>query len=83
MAWIKLVTAALRAMSAYCELKKEKYGHDLIREAKEVVADLEEEIENLRDIGDEPAAQRADWLRYQLIQEKTYLKRISAIYTQN
>jgi len=82
MNFVDLIKNALRALTAYFELKNRAFYYDIIEKSRNRQQSLIDEIEKLRSTGTNDSNNRADVLRSMLVEEKRVLEHLSAFYSQ-
>jgi hypothetical protein len=80
---IGLINGALRAVYAYLELRNKTFYYDIYTKSKKRQQDIINDIEKLRSDQSESSTQRADILQADLVDEKQYIKHLSAVYNYN
>jgi hypothetical protein len=73
-----IITSLLKALAAYLELKNKSFYYDILEKSRNRQNQLREEIENLRNEGDNDSTSRADDLLLLFKQEQQFYKHISA-----
>jgi hypothetical protein len=77
-ALLATIIALAKALTAYLELKSKSFHYDIITRSQVKQTDIINEIEKLRTVNTTASADRADFLRKQLIAEKQFIEHISA-----
>lgn len=80
---ITLTIAVIKALTAYLELKSKSFYYDLIERSRTKQQQLINEIEKLRSLKSTDSSDRADLMRQYLIEEKQFIKHLSAEYSSN
>ena len=78
-----LISGTVRAVYAYLELRNKTFYYDIYTRSKKRQRDIINDIEKLRSDQSESSTQRADILQADLVDEKQYIKRLSAVYDYN
>ena len=82
MNFVDLIKSALKALTAYLELKNRAFYYDIIEKSRSRQQSLINEIEKLRSAGTNDSNNRADILRAQLLEERKVIEHLSAFYSQ-
>ncbi len=82
MNFVDLIRSALKALTAYLELKNRAFYYDIIEKSRNRQQSLINEIEKLRSTGTNDSNNRADILRAQLLEERKVIEHLSAFYSQ-
>ncbi len=82
MNFVDLIRSALKALTAYFELKNRAFYYDIIEKSRNRQQSLINEIEKLRSVGTNDSNNRADILRGQLLEERKVIEHLSAFYSQ-
>ena len=82
MNFVDLIRSALKALTAYLELKNRAFYYDIIEKSRNRQQSLINEIEKLRSTGTHDSNNRADILRAQLLEERKVIEHLSAFYSQ-
>jgi hypothetical protein len=80
--FVDLIRSALKALTAYLELKNRAFYYDIIEKSRNRQQSLINEIEKLRSTGTNDSNNRADILRAQLLEERKVIEHLSAFYSQ-
>lgn len=79
---IGLIKNALKALTAYLELKNRAFYYDILEKSRNRQQSLINEIEKLRSSGTNDSNNRADILRAQLLEERRVFEHLSTFYSQ-
>lgn len=82
MNFVDLIKNALKALTAYLELKNRAFYYDILEKSRNRQQSLINEIEKLRSSGTNDSNNRADILRAQLLEERRVFEHLSTFYSQ-
>lgn len=82
MNFVDLIRSALKALTAYLELKNRAFYYDILEKSRNRQQSLINEIEKLRSSGTNDSNNRADILRAQLLEERRVSEHLSTFYSQ-
>jgi len=80
--FVDLIKNALKALTAYLELKNRAFYYDILEKSRNRQQSLINEIEKLRSSGTNDSNNRADILRSQLLEERRVFEHLSTFYSQ-
>lgn len=80
-AFLAIIVAFFKTVTAYLELKNTSFYYDCIEKSKQKQQIYENDIEKLRNVKTNAAADSADILRVKLAEERKYAEHLSAIYS--
>tara|TARA_B100001093_G_scaffold135533_1_gene128007 strand:- start:8556 stop:8825 length:270 start_codon:yes stop_codon:yes gene_type:complete len=80
---VSLIKSVLKSVELYLKLRNKLAFSEITEKHNKRKYELIEEIENLRDIGDNESSDRADFLRGQLLTENKQFKHISAVFLES
>ena len=82
MNFVDLIKNALKALTAYLELKNRAFYYDILEKSRNRQQSLINEIEKLRSSGTNDSNNKADILRAQLLEERRVFEHLSTFYSQ-
>ena len=82
MNFVDLIRSALKALTAYLELKNRAFYYDILEKSRNRQQSFINEIEKLRSSGTNDSNNRADILRAQLLEERRIFEHLSTFYSQ-
>lgn len=82
MNFVDLIRSALKALTAYLELKNRAFYYDILEKSRNRQQSFINEIEKLRSSGTNDNNNRADILRAQLLEERRIFEHLSTFYSQ-
>ena len=82
MNFVDLIRSALKALTAYLELKNRAFYYDILEKSRNRQQSFINEIEKLRSSGTNDSNNRADILRAQLLEERRVFEHLSTFYSQ-
>ena len=82
MNFVDLIRSALKALTAYLELKNRAFYYDILEKSRNRQQSFINEIEKLRSSGTNDSNNRADILRAQLLEERRVSEHLSTFYSQ-
>ncbi len=80
---VSLIKSVLKSVELYLKLRNKLAFSEITEKHNKRKHELIEEIEKLRDIGDNESSDRADFLRGQLLTENKQFKHISAVFLES
>jgi len=80
---VSLIKSVLKSVELYLKLRNKLAFSEITEKHNKRKYELIEEIEKLRDIGDNESNDRADFLRGQLLTENKQFKHISAVFLES
>lgn len=82
MNFVDLIKSALKALTAYFELKNRAFYYDILEKSRNRQQSIIDEIEKLRNSGTNDSNDRGDILRAQLLEERRVFEHLSTFYSQ-
>lgn len=82
MNFVDLIKSALKALTAYFELKNRAFYYDILEKSRNRQQSIIDEIEKLRNSGTNDSNNRGDILRAQLLEERRVFEHLSTFYSQ-